>query len=87
MSRCSVCGAELPAGSARCRNDLPPGEDPPWAGDYFAMFMGDMSNEEHETAVAQWVVHHLEDYSANVIRWARSRTSGPSSSASRLDSA
>jgi len=68
-------------------NDLPPGEDPPWAGDYFDMFMGQMSNDEHEIAVAQWVVHHLDDYSANVIRWARSRTNTQSSHAPRLDSA
>src|SRR3954466_7046361 len=87
MRRCSVCGAELPVGSARCSNDPPPGEDPPWAGDYLAMFMGEMSNAEHEIAVAQWVVHHLDDYSPNVIRWARSQTTTHPSPAPRLDSA
>ena len=87
MNRCSVCGAELGGGSARCRNDPPPGEDPPWAGDYFDMFMGQMSNDEHEIAVVRWVVHHLDDYSANVIRWARSRTNVGESHAPRLDSA
>ena len=88
MNRCSLCGAELPDGSVRCRNDLlPPGEDPPWAGDYFAMFMGQMSNDEHEIAVAQWVVHHPDAYTPNVIRWARSRTNAQSSGAPRLDSA
>ena len=68
-------------------NDLPPGEDPPWAGDYFEMFMGQMSNAEHEMAVAQWVVHHPDAYSANVIRWARSRTGAGPSQSPPLDSA
>jgi hypothetical protein len=88
MNRCSLCGAQIPDGSARCRNDLlPPGEDPPWAGDYFAMFMGQMSNDEHEIAVAQWVAHHPDDYTANVIKWARLRISRQSSRTPRLDSA
>ena len=78
LTRCSTCGAVLPAGSPRCVNDPPSGEDPPWAGDYFAMFMGEMSNAEHEVLVAQWVLHHPDDYSANVVRWARSRAGAAS---------
>jgi hypothetical protein len=80
LASCFICGAVLPPRSSRCVNDPPIGEDPPWAGDYFAMFMGEMSNAEHEVLVAQWVLHHLDDYSANVVRWARSRA-GPAGEA------
>ncbi len=73
MSRhCDVCGADLAAGPGGCPY-AESFERAPGIGDVLAMVAGELSDAEHELAIARWRVHHPENVGPRGLAWARRR--------------
>ena len=70
--RCEVCGAELAPGAAACPY-AESFERAPGIGDVLAMVAGELSDAEHELAIARWRVHHPENVGPRALEWARQR--------------
>jgi len=72
VTRCGVCGAELDAAGAACPY-AESFERAPGIGDVLAMVAGELSDAEHELAIARWRVHHPETVGPRALEWARRR--------------
>ncbi|MCH9614146.1 MAG: hypothetical protein SP1CHLAM54_11580 [Chlamydiia bacterium] len=63
---CTTCGAHI-------TNDKCPFESSKsWQGDYRLIGSGEMAYPEHRLRVARWMLHHPEDFSSGMLKWARS---------------
>jgi hypothetical protein len=70
--RCDVCGAELAPGPGGCPY-AESFERAPGIGDVLAMVAGELTDAEHELAIARWRVHHAETVGPRALDWARRR--------------
>jgi hypothetical protein len=48
-------------------------ERAPGIGDVLAMVAGELSDAEHELAIARWRVHHPDTVGPRALAWARRR--------------
>jgi hypothetical protein len=72
VTRCAVCGAELAQPGVACPYSQS-FERAPGIGDVLAMAAGELSDAEHELAIARWRVHHPENVGPRALAWARRR--------------
>ena len=72
MTRCGVCGAPLAPDGTPCPY-AEPFERAPGIGDVLAMVAGELSDAEHELAIARWRVHHSDTVGPQALAWARRR--------------
>lgn len=70
--RCDVCGADLAPGPVGCPYARS-FERAPGIGDVLAMVAGELSDAEHELAIARWRVHHPQHLGPRALDWARRR--------------
>jgi hypothetical protein len=70
--RCDVCGAELAGEPGGCPY-AESFERAPGIGDVLAMVAGELSDAEHELAIARWRVHHPANVGPQALEWARRR--------------
>jgi len=72
VKRCDVCRAELGPDVATCPY-AESFERAPGIGDVLAMVAGELSDAEHELAIARWRVHHSDSVGPRALAWARRR--------------
>ncbi len=72
VRRCPVCGAELAPDATVCPY-AESFERAPGIGDVLAMVAGELSDAEHELAIARWRVHHPDSVGPRGLEWARRR--------------
>ena len=72
MKHCEVCGAELGPDVVTCPY-AESFERAPGIGDVLAMVAGELSDAEHELAIARWRVHHPDTVGPRALAWARRR--------------
>ena len=72
VRRCPVCGAELASDATVCPY-AESFERAPGIGDVLAMVAGELSDAEHELAIARWRVHHPDSVGPRGLEWARRR--------------
>lgn len=70
--RCDVCGVELAPDAGACPFAAS-FERAPGIGDVLAMVAGELSDAEHELAIARWRVHHAQSVGPRALEWARRR--------------